>query len=65
MIRTRGAFHLPPHDRAKLVSLPSLNALTAKQSRTVAAVPPENEWFTNLGNKGTRGGRPPIALKSF
>lgn len=28
--------------------------LTAAQFRTLAAVPPEHEWFANLGNNGTR-----------
>lgn len=34
--------------------VPSPTQLTPEQFRTLAAVPPENEWFTNLGNKGTR-----------
>lgn len=34
--------------------VPSPNQLTAEQFRILAAVPPENEWFANLGNTGTR-----------
>lgn len=37
-----------------LIPLPSPTQLTAEQFRTLAAVPPEIEWFANLGNKGTR-----------
>lgn len=33
---------------------PSSTQLTALQFRTLAAVPPEHEWFANLGNQGTR-----------
>ncbi|NGZ96217.1 MAG: integrase [Nitrospira sp. WS110] len=33
---------------------PASSQLTTEQFRTLAAVPPENEWFANLGNKGTR-----------
>lgn len=37
-----------------LVPLASPNQLIAERFRTLAAVPPEHEWFANLGNKGTR-----------
>lgn len=37
-----------------LILLPSPNQLTAAQFRTLAAVPPEHEWFANLHNHGTR-----------
>lgn len=33
---------------------PASSQLTTEQFKTLAAVPPENEWFANLGNKGTR-----------
>ena len=41
-------------DFKTLLPAPSPTQLTAEQFRTLAAVPAENEWFTNLGNKGTR-----------
>ncbi len=37
-----------------LLPLPSSNSLTAAQFTTLATVPAENEWFANLGNRGTR-----------
>lgn len=37
-----------------LLPLPSTSSLTAAQFTTLATVPAENEWFANLGNKGTR-----------
>ncbi|MGE3331967.1 MAG: tyrosine-type recombinase/integrase [Candidatus Melainabacteria bacterium] len=33
---------------------PASSQLTTEQFKTLAEVPPENEWFANLGNKGTR-----------
>ena len=41
-------------DSKSLLPAPFPTQLTAEQFRTLAAVPPENEWFTHLGNKGTR-----------
>ena len=41
-------------DPAALVPLLPPPALTAEQFKQLATVPAENEWFTNLGNKGTR-----------
>lgn len=41
-------------DRKTLFPAPSPLALTAAQFRTLAAVPPEAEWFANLHNGGTR-----------
>lgn len=39
-----------------MTNLPALTPtqLTAAQFKTLAVVPPEHEWFANLGNKGTR-----------
>ena len=37
-----------------LLPLPSQSHLTAAQFSSLATVPAENEWFANLGNKGTR-----------
>ncbi len=37
-----------------LLPLPSPTQLTAAQFATLATVPAEDEWFANLGNKGTR-----------
>lgn len=41
-------------DSTLLAPLSSPTQLTAEQFTQLATVPAENEWFTNLGNKGTR-----------
>lgn len=42
-------------DDKTLLPLPAVTTqLTAEQFNNLSAVPAENEWFANLGNKGTR-----------
>jgi integrase len=51
-----GLDELPVSDTSPLPVLPAVTSrlLTAEQFQRLADVPPEIEWFANLGNKATR-----------
>ena len=51
-----GLDDLPVSDTSPLPVLPAVTSrlLTAEQFQRLADVPPEIEWFANLGNKATR-----------
>jgi integrase/recombinase XerD len=43
-----------PTSKAPAVVVPAGRLLTAAQFQRLGDVPPENEWFANLGNPNTR-----------